>query len=69
MEEVVSEMDNIFKRIWSNLGAGLAPDALFRLGQRVEIGQADLRLPNGWQLLKRSDDVFVAHSAPQKVSR
>ena len=33
------------------------------MGQRVAIGQADLHLPNGWQLLKRPEDVFVARSS------
>jgi hypothetical protein len=61
-KEIAEEMENIFKRIWSNLHDGLAPEPPVRLGQRVEIGRADLYLPNGWQLLKRSEDVVVARS-------
>src|ERR1700730_5328507 len=61
-KEIAEEMDNIFKRIWSNLRDGLVPEPPFRLGQRVEIGRADLYLPNGWKLLKRSEDVVVARS-------
>jgi hypothetical protein len=61
-KEIAEEMDNIFKRIWSNLRDGLAPEPPVRLGHRVEIGRADVYLPNGWQLLKRSEDVVVARS-------
>jgi hypothetical protein len=55
-------MDNIFRCIWSNLRDGLAPEPRLGLGQRIEIGQTDIFLPNGWQLLKRSDEVLVARS-------
>jgi hypothetical protein len=44
-KEIAEEMDNIFERIWSNLRNGLAPEPPVRLGQRVEIGRADLYCP------------------------
>lgn len=52
-------MFDLFKRMWSNFRGGALSAAAFRIEQRIELGSAGFFPPDGWQAIKKTDNICV----------